>query len=237
MKNRFCYWIMVMLTFAALIPVFGQVGVKAGMGISDIGFRRFGQSPYLGYENNGVIHNLPKISYEVGIYIPWSLSQKWAIQPELKYMAMGINYNTHFLYEDITYKLHINYLQLPVLIKYNIIRRERSRTALYIGPYAALNMGVVRHLKVEGIKATNKVHNVKNEDIGVIIGFSLERNFSAGVANIDLRIGYSLINMMDPVEGHFAEYNKTPEAYARNINVTFSVGYLFEDIFNKRNKS
>ena len=66
--------------------------------------------------------------------------------------------------------------------------------------------------------------------------FLWKGNYPMEQAHVDLRIGYSLINMMDPVQGHYAQYNKTPEPYARNINVTFSVGYLIEDMWTKKNQ-
>jgi len=211
-----------------------QIGVKAGFGVSDIAFKKYGQSPYIGYENNSLIHEKPIFSYQAGLFYPLPLSKKWTLQPELLFTSKGIDYSKQFLYDDITYKINISYLEVPVLLKYQLGKGEKWPTGIYLGPYVASKLSVTRKTHLEGIKESSKVSNVKAIDFGSVLGVMVNRKMSSGELSFDFRIGYSLINMMDTIDGHIPEYNKMPDPYARNISITLSIGYLFDNIFESK---
>jgi hypothetical protein len=232
MKSHFYYWSFLIFTFFTFSAVSAQVGIKGGIAVSDITFKKYGQSPYLGYENNSLIHEKPLLSYQFGLFYPLDIGKKWQLQPELLFAAKGINYNMDFLYDDVTYQINIHYLELPVLLKHQTFTGKKGRTYLYLGPYAAWKLSAVKNTKVEGEREKVNVSNVKSGDFGVLVGTSIHKEWLSSQVIFDFRISYSLINMMHPIEGHLPEYNRTPKEYVRNVGIIFSVGYLFD----KKNK-
>lgn len=228
MKSSFFYGGLLFLTFFTLTSLSAQFGIKGGIAASDIAFKKYGQSPYLGYENNSLIHEKPLLSYQLGLFTQLNFRKKWHLQPELLFAAKGINYSKDFLYDDITYKINISYLEVPVLLNYSLSNRDKGRTALYIGPYVAWKLRAMRNTEVEGIREKEKVPNINSGDLGGIAGVAVNRKLLSGQIVFDFRLSFSLINMMDPIEGHVPEHNKTPEEYARNAGIIFSVGYLFD---------
>ena len=211
-----------------------QLGVKAGIGVTDIAFKKHGQSPYLGFENNSVVHNYPMLSYQIGLITTHRLHDRWVLQPELLYTKKGLDYSMDFIYDNITFKVNIHYLQLPVLVRYRLGTKAHKRTDLYGGPNGGLALHAIRKLKFEGQEDIETMDNVRNGDVGVQIGILQERSLDRGRLIIDFRLSYSLINMMDRIEGHISEYNRIPNPYARNIGIMLSLGYVF-DFSSKKN--
>ncbi len=235
MKIGLRHLFLVVALMFVMVSLSAQIGIKGGIGAADIGFKKYGQSPYIGYENNSLIHEKPLLSFQIGMFYCLELGQKWTLQPELLFAAKGIDYSKKFLYDDITYKININYLELPVLIKYQLGKGEKWPTGIYLGPYSAYKLNATRNTKVEGVKESAEVTNVKSVDFGCLVGVMVNRKLNSGELTFDFRISYSLINMMDTIDGHIPEYDKMTDPYARNINITFSVGYLFTDLFKSKN--
>ncbi|MDF1868173.1 MAG: porin family protein [Saprospiraceae bacterium] len=208
--------------------------MKVGLGVSDIAFKQYGQSPYIGYENNSLIQEKPLFSFQGGFFMLITLSHKWTLQPEMLYASKGINYSKNFLYDDITFRLHINYLQVPLILGYQIGNGKVWSSRPYFGSYAAWKINAKRLIKVEGVEEQMKISNLKTFDFGGLLGCAVNRKLTSGEFTMDFRISYSLINMMNPIEGHIPEYNHNPDAYARNICITLSAGYLFENIFKEK---
>ena len=98
-----------------------QIGVKGGPVISDIVFAEEGQIPYLGFDTNSLIHKLPHFTYQIGLFTEYRLSKNLNVQPEFLFSKKGLNYNSDFIYDDIKYHLNIYYLEIPILLKYDIV--------------------------------------------------------------------------------------------------------------------
>ena len=84
------------------------LGVKGGMNISDYTGRGFGEFKSDSYT-----------SFHVGLFIQFSLSSRWNVQPELLYSEQGFGLKNNSQ-ENIQLKL--NYLQLPVLLEFQLIK-------------------------------------------------------------------------------------------------------------------
>jgi hypothetical protein len=208
---------------------YAQVGIKAGIGVSDIIFKTHGQSSYLSFDNKGVTHNLPKLSYQLGLFKAIRLSDKWNVQLELLYINYGIDYSTDYLYDDISYKIDIHYLQLPVLVKYQITQGNKSATSLFLGPYTARKLKATKTIEVQNNLQKEEVKNVNSFDYGGILGIGYDRVFSFGKIQFDFSIGFSLSNMMKPLGNYPLDYSFTPDDFARNAAIIFSIGYLFNE--------
>lgn len=214
-------------------PVSAQMGIKGGIGISDVAFLKDGQTPYLGYEINSLEHRIPMITFEVGTFGTIELWKRIEFQPELLFAMQGLNYSTEYLYDHITYKIHISYLKMPLLLKYKISTRKKINSAFFIGPYAAWKLKAVRLTEVEGLRGKAKIPNVKNADLGLIAGYSIDFNLFSNQMILDIRVGYGLINMMHKITGYVPWYYGPSKEYARNVNISLTAGYRFTNFLSK----
>ena len=213
---------------------FAQVGVKVGLGVSDIGFKKEGQIPYLGYEINSIEHRLPLFTYQIGIFTPIEVSGKIGLQPELLFVTQGLDYSTNFLYDDVTYKIKSSYIQLPLLIKYRTAVKKKKQSGILVGPYAAIKLKGKRITETEGLRVETKVPNLKQTDIGIIAGYAFDFKIASKKMLLEVRTGYSLINIMDRIDGYIPSYGGPNNKYARNISITVSAQYQFTDLLRKK---
>lgn len=234
MNNRISLSGFVLFLSILMSSVSAQIGIKTGAGISDIAFLNDGQNPYLGYEINSLERRKPLMYLEAGAFgtiKPW---KRIEFQPELLFAMQGLNFDTEYLYDHITYRIRIYYLKMPLLLEYRISAGKKAHPAVFIGPYAAWKLKAVRLTEIEGIKEKTNVPNVKNADFGIITGFSIDLDLLHNQLLFDLRMGYSLINMMDTLPGSVPSYYGPSKEYARNITISLTAGYRFGEIWSKR---
>jgi len=218
-------------------PADAQIWVKGGLGVSDITFKKEGQIPYLGYEINSLEHKLPLLTYQLGVLTSFEISDHFDFQPELLLVAQGLDYSTKYLYDDITYKIRSNYLQAPLLMKYNTATKKNKRSGIIIGPYGSLKLNATKITEIEGEREKSKMSNIKQTDFGIIGGYVFDFNLNAGKILIDLRTSYSLFNMMDTIDGYMPSHIGPEKDYARNVSVSLSVLYQFDFHKQKNDQS
>jgi len=80
------------------------------------------------------------LSYQIGVFKSFSLSEKFNIQPELFYTVRGGDASEDFLFENVIFKMKISYLEFPLLLKYRIPVTSKSKLVLFWGPYAAFKL-------------------------------------------------------------------------------------------------
>ena len=210
-----------------------QIGIKGGIGVSDIAFKQNGQTPYLGYEINYLEHKKPALAYEAGVSGFFELGKRFDFQPELLFAMQGLDYSTEYLFDDITYKINISYLKIPLLFRYKICIKETKQSGFILGPYTAWKLNAVRITEFEGQKEKNNVSNVKDFDFGIIGGYSLDFGLFSGRMLVDLRCGFSLVNIMEPLDGYIPWYFNASTEYVRNVNISITVGYRFLNVWSK----
>jgi len=219
--------------FIIILPATGQIGIKSGPGVSDITFLQEGQVPYLGHDTNSLEHRKPKLSFQLGAFSTFTIGKRWELQPELLFALKGLNYSEETIYDNITHKINITYLELPLLMRYKFFLKERRQSGLFVGPFAALKLSANLITEVEGKKEKSKVSNVNNFDFGIVAGYSFDIGLPTGDLIIDFRTSYSLINMMNVDDGYIPWYYGPSEEYARNVSITLTVGYRFISILPK----
>jgi len=211
--------------------VYSQIGLKGGVGVSDIVFADEGQTPYLDYEVNSLVHKLPSLSYQIGAFGTIRISNRFDFQPELFYARRGLNYDLEFLYDDITYRVKINYLQTPLLFKYKAMPDRKWHFGLFAGPYFSLKLNAVKYTIIDGQKNKTTLTSVKNTDAGIVAGFSFDFDLVKGQLVTDFRISYSLINMMSHIDGYIPKYSGPENERARNVDISILIGYQFQDLW------
>lgn len=213
-----------------------QVGVKAGIGFSDIVFSIEGQAPYLGYEVDHLSHNYPLFTYQFGVFGNIKLNNRFDFQPEILIIKQGINYDIDFLYQEVTYRMYLWYVQVPLPVQYKFSLKKKNQPNLFLGPYFSVNVRAKRITNYDGNSETNNMENVKPFDFGFVAGFGYDFNLRSRQIVTELRVDYSLINMMNTTDLHIPYYDEPENLKARNISFILMVGYRFDQLF-KKNKA
>jgi hypothetical protein len=227
MKTSYGLLLIMLLLMLAQSPTLAQVGIKGGIFSSDITFITKGQTPYLGYEISTLEHKVPRITYQIGLFTYIPMSERLFLQPELLYISQGLNYSTKYLYDDIQYKIRINYVQLPLLFKYINKRDKKLQTGFMFGPYGAIKTDAKTIRKYNDQKNTQTLKQVHDTDWGIILSLLLEMNHDKDKINFELRTTYSLFNMMDRIEGYIPMADGPKRAYARNVSLGIHLAYCF----------
>jgi len=213
-----------------------QIGIKGGLNASDIAFLDEGQAPYLGYEVDFLEHNLPAAGFQIGIFSEFPIIKRLEFQPELLLIKQGLNYSKNYIYDDITYKVRIYYLNAPLLIKYTLSQKARWHPALLAGPYASLKLKGTRITKIDSKLEKTPISNLRHIDFGITAGIFSGFDLSKGQITIDFRCSYSLLNMMDRIDGYIPSYYGPKKEYTRNVCMSLTVGYKFNNIWSNKDE-
>lgn len=156
------------------VTVMGQTdkvktGVKAGLNISDLTV------------DEGELNSSGKIGFTAGIMVEIPMAKNFSLQPELLYSQQGTKIT--FSDEEVTnshYKstIELNYLNIPVMLKYYVIKG----LSIQAGP----QIGIL-------LKANNKYQDnfLGYEDQG---SFNL-KEYSSGIdTSVNFGLGYQLKN-------------------------------------------
>lgn len=111
----------------------------------------------------------------LGLYLVGNLSENIAIQPELVYSSMGAN--------DPDGDLKLNYISIPVLLRYNI----NDMINVHLGP----QFGILASAEIDGVDAKEFYNGL---DLGAALGVGLD----FGKLNAGARYYFSLGNAADP---------------------------------------
>jgi hypothetical protein len=209
-----------------------QICIKAGIGVSDIVFSDEGQAPFLGFETDYLTHRYPLVTFQAGLSATVPLNRRFDFQPELLFAKQGLKYDMHFIYDHIENRAYIYYLQVPAIFRYRFAVNKKHQPNLFLGPYLGLKVHSKRIKKYNGDTKTSKVENARPLDFGLAGGFGYDFNLEKGAITAGFRIGYSLIDMMDPLEGYVPEYDIPGNLKARNISIAVMVGYRISSLFN-----
>lgn len=128
-KSLFVLTLVMLLAISAMAqdPVKGLTGAgfKAGVVMA----KATGDNiDLIADENNVDIKSL--MGFAVGGFIEYSFSPSFAIQPEILYNTKGVKFEQG----DVTDKVTMTYMQIPVLLKFNIPTAGNFDPFIYAGP-------------------------------------------------------------------------------------------------------
>lgn len=187
-----------------------RYGVKAGGNLSFL---------YTSGSNEGLNSDQynGKFGYHFGGMLEYSLSDMFAIQPELMYLNHGANLkkDNSFLMKDG--HITLNTLQLPVNLKASFnLGNSNSKVFVYGGPYVGYNVYGKVAGKIDGVAVDNELFskgsNMKRWDYGVGIGVGIEVN--KFVLSLGNQIGLNDISGSD-------------NGKMKTGNLSLSAGYFF----------
>ena len=180
--------------------------------------QRFSAGPRLGvnlskYVGNNIVENKAIAGLAAGAFVMYSSLNHFGISADLLYSQKGAKY-TAIAGGSVTQR--VNYLEIPIALRYFLTRSGDFRPNIYVGPSLAFKLNANQKVDNTGLK-TSITDGVKSTDLGLMAGFQL--NFK-GLAPrqrflIDGRYTYGLSGI-DAVSGN-----------GHNSVFTLALGYGF----------
>lgn len=186
--NRFAKLIVVMLgvTLMAIAPVSAKIenGVKLGLN-----FASLSGSDDTGFES--------RTGFLIGYYLAFEIAPNLAVQTELLYSQKGA---TGDYYNNLDVKFTMNYLEIPILLRYTFSAPDGAGPFLVFGPSLALNnKGEVSYTNSLDETIWKDMSNQKTVDIGLVMGGGISVNSGSRKIFLDARYTYGLSNVFDDV--------------------------------------
>jgi len=227
------------LIIAAILAQFlscdlqAQVGGKVGMSLS--GLRSTNPDdfrPFLGHEIEWIQYgeSRPVIGFQIGVFYSMRISEYFDLQPEVNFIQRGYWFDQTPLY-DAKYVVRINYLELPVPMRYRV-PIDAFDVRLFAGPFAAIKLGANGYIEYEGKEEVKSLTSVELFDYGIVMGLGSEANVGEGQMTFDVRFNWGLHNMMSQPSSYVDLYEDPGSVF--NLAVALMIGYRFDSMTRRQ---
>lgn len=158
-----------------------------------------------------------KIGFAGGGFLSIQASDQIVIQPELLYTTKGAKFDTL----GLELKLKLNYIEVPILIKWMFPTEGTVKPSLFIGGAPAFLASAKAEVSVGGAAVEADIKDItKSFDFGVIVGGGLDFAAGSGTFAIDVRYTLGLTSIDDT---GFDEDVKN-KAFSASIGYAIGVG-------------
>jgi len=158
-----------------------------------------------------------------GAFVTYSFNRRWAVQPELLYVSKGAQKDLFF----VSAEWKINYLEVPVLAKFNIVPDAQLQPSLYAGPALSILLGSKFRISDTEYDVAD---GMKTMDLGFVFGGGLDYRH----VTFDIRYTLGLLNTVDaarinslteaqPGDSYYLEGNPS----IKNRSLSFMIGAKF----------
>jgi hypothetical protein len=190
MKKVYLTSLVIAVAFSAAFSQGVSGGIRAGMNVANL-------SSSVGSVPQGVsvttADTNTKVGFQFGAYLKIMTSEKFGIQPELIYSQMGASAPT-----GQTGSLNLNYLSIPVLLRFNVTKNF----SLQAGP----QLGVLLAASQSNGSTTIDTKDATNAtDLGGAFGFGLD----FGKFNVGARYYLGFSNLIKDLPAGFDIKQKT----------------------------
>ncbi len=208
--------LIVLLAWVIALPAIAQIGVGVRVG------GNLAKVAVTDEDGESVDED---VNYSFGLVggglIELSISDKFAIQPELLYSQHGFAVDMTFFDEEFSVKTRFNYLQVPILAKIKF-GSEPVGFHVMAGPYAGYGVGdITVSTEMDGEKeeetASWEDTELKRVDFGVAAGLGVSISAGPGRIGLDARYQLGLANMIEEPSG---------SEKLSNRNLQFSLCYI-----------
>lgn len=221
MKKAFLL-IMVLAVMASSASAEGiRFGAKVGLSMANVTDvpEEFGDD----------IENTMRMGMIGGLFACVPLGENLSLQPELLYAMKGSTFEAEG--EDITGKF--DYIELPVLIKFNIPMEGNFKPCIFAGPSVGMNVRAKGEASMMGMSVDIDFKDATNTmDFGIVGGAGFGWAVGTGMLTFDARYEMGLTKVIKggDVEISAMGYTETEElgeADSKNYNFAFMFGYAF----------
>jgi hypothetical protein len=191
--KKFTIVLIVLMGAAMFAPqnIEAGVGFKAGYSSSQFALSSSGEIPF----DWG-----PLSSFTGGLYFSLGLGF-FSVQPEILYTRMGGRYEV----DADSLEFRFDYVQVPVLLKLNIIPAGPIRPFIYGGAYGGYLVKATGVMVTGGETISEDIRDTFQEfDYGVLGGVGLTFKLVGIALTVEGRYNYGLQNLyIEPAEGEF----------------------------------
>lgn len=206
------------------------LGIKGGFNLSFINnmnpIPKDGQSISWGFLDGNLY----------GVIVNYNISPRFALKTDLLYSTQGNRFTLKEKDLRSTTTHRFNYLQLPILVKYNLTH-GRFKWFINAGPYIAYLLSVKYiFLNPDRVETSfyidsdkegwNKINKI---DFGICGGTGLIFRLGPGDIILEARQNVGFRNVLEVNQYQYDEENSWS-----NVNVNFSAGYIYT--FKKKKK-
>lgn len=193
-------------------------GAKAGFGLANLTGTPDYWEPFTDY----------KAGLSGGLVVLYEFNDRLALQPELLYSQRGVKSN---LYEGIVLvdvTASFDYVELPVLLRYQFPLESRFKPHLFAGPSVSYNLNAELELSASVLSASADIGSVTQvSDFGVVAGGGFAYEAGPGVITLDARVYYGFTNVL--LTGDFEINGSTrtiEEDDFKNYAFVFMLGFI-----------
>lgn len=144
-----------------------------------------------------------KMGLAGGVFLEIGLPGPISIQPEVLYVQKGAKIS--FAEGEITgtLKANIDYIEIPLLLKFNLVSGGLTIPSFYAGPYFGFNTKAEFVISAAGYTETQDIKDdIKNTEFGVTFGLGLTQKLGVMKLTFDARYDLGISNIIEEtVEG------------------------------------
>ncbi|HAR35910.1 MAG TPA: hypothetical protein DCR87_03195 [Acidobacteria bacterium] len=203
-------FILLTITALILLSVPGQgaslnirPGIKLGGGLSDnFGADTFGQSQ--------------QPSFMVGLFVDLDITSCLETAVELNFVRRGSLYQLEsngLVYRE---RYLLDYLEMPLLLKFYFLRGRKPELYIYGGPAVALNLRARLKVTFDDLEESVAVDNLQGTDLLAQAGAGATLALGPGRCLLELRYSHGLKTIATE-----------PEAEVRNKSLVILAGFRF----------
>lgn len=168
-----------------------------------------------------------KLDFGVGAFLTYNFMAQFAVQPEVLYMRKGSKEEAF----GVTAKWSIDYIEIPVLLKYGFPMEGKIKPSLFAGPAVAFIMSSKFKVENEEIDAKD---GMKSMDIGIVFGGGLSYQLTSVALTLDVRYTLGMTKFVDHEEFNKLEgtehieviqYPEDPDVKHNNISIMAGVSF------------
>lgn len=138
--------------------------------------------------------------FAAGGYLEISLPMLFTIQPEVLYSQKGFTADENFLGTNVKVTGSLNYLEIPVLLKYSL-PVPVVKPSLYAGPAMGILLSAKGKAEAAGQSQEEDIKSqTANTDFGLVLGASA----NVAIINVDVRytLGLTTIDKNGTTKGY-----------------------------------
>ena len=137
-----------------------------------------------------------RIGLAGGAFVRVPIGEQLSIQPEVNYVQKGAEESAI----GITLKIKMDYVEIPVLLRYEFPAGGSVLPCLYAGPMVAFKVVSDMTAEALGTSLDLGIANQKSTDFGLVIGGGIDVGMGSSAITFDLRFAVGLAEQFDDVD-------------------------------------
>lgn len=179
-----------MISLAASSALAGiKTGIKGGITLANV---KSVPDNFMGYKWEN------KMGLAGGVFLEIGLPGPLSIQPEVLYVQKGAQISVSEAGITGTFKAYIDYIEIPLLLKFNLVSGGPTVPSIYAGPYVGFNTKAEFVIKITGYPEQREdvKDDVKNTEFGMAFGLGLAQKLGVVKLTLDARYDLGISNII-----------------------------------------